>query len=152
MITLIAATTKDGFIADNHGNGNFSSAEDKEHLRAILRHSCDGFICGTKTANEFGAILNYKPMHVFTRKTPIDWVNMSEEFDLALLGGAQTYAWFLANGLVDNAIITTEQNIKFGAGLGLGFDKYSKQFKLKDKIELSPNTIVRYYEKIRARV
>ena len=133
-ITLVAVTTSDGFIASNDGNGSFSSKADKQHLRKFLHSDeVDGFIMGQKTAQEFAEKLSYKPSFVFTHdksKQDTDRLFYCRDIvefkaksalcnHLALLGGAEIYEHFLELGIVDELLITVEENITFGSGVPL---------------------------------
>ncbi|MBR1777934.1 MAG: hypothetical protein IJ752_05050 [Alphaproteobacteria bacterium] len=162
QITLLAAVSLDGFIANDMGQGNFSSPEDKAHLRFFLRSTaCDCFICGRKTAREFQSKLSFKPLLTFTR-TPqppqanrMDFTNWEDLNRLlllkglnapALLGGAETYAYFLENKLVDRVILTTE-NLRFYRGKSLDFQRFQSGFTLEKTDHLSDRTFVSYYQK-----
>ena len=162
QITLLAATSLDGFIAGDTGNGNFSSPEDKAFLRFFLRSSaCDCFICGSKTAKEFQDKLNFKPLLVFTHTTKQAEGNklyFTDKEDLqrllalkglnapALLGGAETYAYFLENRLVDRVILTVE-NFCFYRGKSLDFSRYQQSFEPEETKKLSERTRVFHYRK-----
>lgn len=165
QITLIAATSLDGFIADDTGNGNFSSPQDKAHLRFFLRGSeCDCFICGRKTAEEYQDRLTFKPLLVLThtpRPSDGNKTYFTDMDDLdrilnrtgltapALLGGAETYAFFLENKRVDRIILTTE-NIRLYRGKSLDFQRYQQNFDLEKTKRLTENTFVSHYLKRRS--
>ena len=164
QITLLAATSLDGFIADDMGNGNFSSPQDKAHLRFFLRSSaCDCFICGRKTAEEFQDKLTFKPLLIFSKAPQMPEKNklyFTDAKDLkrllslkglnapALLGGAETYAYFLENRLVDTVILTVE-NIRFYRGKHLDFARFASSFDLEKTDRLSDMTTVFRYQKKR---
>lgn len=159
-ITLLAAASKDGFIADSSGNGDFSSPEDKAHLRSFLRSGqCDCFICGRKTADEFQSRLTYKPLFVLTHtpdKERTDRTEFSSIEELvsalvqknlnapALLGGAQAYYHFLDADAVSR-IILTEESLILGAGTRLDTEKHLRRFTLIQTRVLSPQTAVKTY-------
>ncbi len=162
QITLFAAVCKNGFITNETGNGNFSSPEDKAHLRSHLNSpACDCFICGRKTAEEFQDRLTSKPLFILTHQIK---KNVSNRFyfsnlnDLSvllhqqklssptLLGGAQTYTFFLENHYVDHIVLTTE-NIHFKTGLNFDFQRFKNDFFLKKTTRLSEKTTVSFYEK-----
>ena len=164
QITLLAATSLDGFIADEHGNGNFSSPQDKAHLRFFLRGpACDCFICGRKTAEEFQTRLTFKPLLVMSH-TPHpperNKLYFTDAEDLkrltamkglhspALLGGAETYTYFLENRLVDSVILTVE-HFRFYRGKHLDFARFSSTFDLEKTDRLSETTTVFRYKKKR---
>ena len=164
QITLLAAISSDGFIADDMGNGNFSSPEDKAHLRFFLKSTeCDCFICGRKTAEEFQDKLTFKPLLILTRAPRLteqnklffkdfdDLENLLEIKGLhapALLGGAETYAYFLENRKVDRAVLTVER-IRFYRGKSLDFSRFQPDFILEKTDRLSEQTSVYYYQKRR---
>jgi dihydrofolate reductase len=149
VITLVAAVSAGGFIADAEGHGDFSSAEDKADFRAYLRSdACDGFIAGRRTADEVGSRLTYKPLYVLTRTAAVDWRALSAGRKLALLGGAQAYLYFLENGLVDYARITTERSMHFGSGLVLPFFEFIGGFSLVSSTDLSQETALSIYAKL----
>lgn len=152
----------DGFIADDMGNGNFSSPQDKAHLRFFLRGSeCDCFICGRKTAEEFQDRLTYKPLLVLTHTPRLSEGNKMfftglDDLDRllnqtglsapALLGGAETYALFLENKRVDRVILTTE-HVRFYRGKNLDFSRFASGFEPEGKKKLSERTFVSFYRK-----
>lgn len=152
----------DGFIADDKGNGNFSSPEDKAHLRFFLRGpECDCFICGRKTADEFQDRLTYKPLLVLTRTPRLSEGNKLFFTDLndlerllnqtglsapALLGGAETYAFFLENKRVDRLILTTE-SVRLYRGKTLDFPRFQAGFEQDGQKKLSERTTVSCYRK-----
>lgn len=160
QVTLLAAVSKDGFIADASGNGDFSGPEDKAQFRSFLRSGeCDCFICGRKTADEFQSRLTYRPLFVLThapdrRRTDRTEVSSPEEFRRklaeeslslpALLGGAQTYHTFLAADAVDRLILT-EENLVLSAGTRLELETHLSRFILTRTRLLSPQTAVRTY-------
>ena len=162
QITLLAATSIDGFIADDMGNGNFSSPEDKARLRFFLRgNECDCFICGRKTAEEFQDRLTYKPLLVLSRTSRLsegnkmfftgldDLERLLHQTGLsspALLGGAETYALFLENKRVDRVILTTE-HVRFYRGKSLDFQRFVSGFELTGTKQLSEHTTVSDYKR-----
>lgn len=162
QITLFAAVSRDGFIADERGNGDFSSAEDKEQLRSFLRSAaCDCFICGRKTAEEFQNRLMSKPLLILTRQkrenagNRLYFSTLSELDGIlrekglkspTLLGGAETYAFFLENGRVDRIVLTTE-NVSFSNGTKPDFSRLRSDFDLKRVSRLSDRTTVSFYTK-----
>ena len=164
QITLLAATSLDGFIADDMGNGNFSSREDKAHLHFFLRsHECDCFICGRKTAEEFQDRLRFKPLLILTHSPKLPEKNIFCFTDLneleyllnqnglnnpVLLGGAETYVYFLENNLIDRVVLTVE-NLRFYRGKSLDFQRFQSKFDLEKIKPLSEQTSVYYYQKRR---
>lgn len=162
QITLFAAVTADGFIADEKGNGDFSSPEDKAHLRSFLNGgSCDCFICGRKTADEFQDRLTAKPLLILTRRkkenaagrfyfsTPNELNRLLREKNLSrpvVLGGAETYSFFLENGYVDRIVLTTE-NIRFHCGKSFDPHRLTDDFLLEKRTRLSDKTTVSFYQR-----
>lgn len=158
--TMIVAVSENGLIADENGNGDFSSAEDKHQLRAFLHgDECDCFVCGRKTADEFKKRLDYKPLFILTRHPKQDESNITYVstlsdlffkmqnmglFKAALLGGAETYHAFLKENVVDKIILTRE-NTYFQNGLSLDLEKYIDAFELADVRKLGLQTEVSTY-------
>ncbi len=166
QITLLAAVSADGFIADKTGNGDFSSPEDKAHLRSFLNSdTCDCFICGRKTAEEFQDRLTLKPLLILTHhkkencankiyfSTIEDLNNILQEKSLSrpvLLGGAETYSFFFERQLVDRIVLTTE-NIRFNGGKRLDLERLKNDFYLKETRCLSERTNVSFYHRKKPR-
>lgn len=167
MITLIVATTRDFFIADTAGNGDFSSPEDKKQLRAYLHSSvCDSFICGRKTADEFKNRLTYKPLFILSKGTHKNNNNLIYVHDIpellsemkkrhltknVLLGGEQVYHLFLENNLVDE-IRRTEENLFFQNGKKLNWMLYERQFQCDKVKKISHNTNLFIYHRKREEI
>lgn len=152
-IVMCVAVSIDGKIADGNGNGDFSSADDKKQFREFLHSDAvDAFIAGRKTAEEFGNRLFYKPLYTLTNsfcgKYCFNDYKKLPDLNFALLGGLQTYQYFLCRKLVDEVRLTVEKNIFFGGGLDLKFSLYEKDFKILKKIDLSSNTELILYKKI----
>ncbi len=166
QITLFAAISANGFIADENGNGDFSSPEDKNHLRSFLNSkACDCFICGRKTAEEFQDRLSSKPLLILThqKKENTDnriYFSTLDELDRilkaknlsdpTLLGGAETYSFFLENGYVDRIVLTTE-NVRFNAGKSLDLQRFRNDFFFKKRSRLSEKTTVSFYQRKKPR-
>lgn len=160
--TLLVATSEDGFITDRYGNGDFSSPEDKIQFRAFLHSDAvDCFVCGRKTAEEFQERLTYKPLFVLTHKplkpeeNRIYITNLNELYQemkkrelsrCTLLGGAQTYEYFLENNVVDE-IRLTKENMVFEEGVHLDIEKQLPKFSQKEIKPLSKNTTLFIFEK-----
>ncbi len=152
-IVMCAVLSADGKIADSNGNGDFSSVEDKKQFRDFLHSSAvDAFIAGRKTAEEFGDRLYYKPLYILTNsfrgKSYFDDYKRLPNLNFALLGGFQTYQYFLSEKLVDEVRLTVEKNIFFGGGLDLDFSLYEKDFKVLKKMDLSYKTELILYKKL----
>ena len=148
MITLLAVQSADGFIASIDGNGSLRSRRDRAELHNFLRSpAIDGFIVGRRTFEEFGKFFNYKPCYLFTREYTHDWDKLAREKNLALLGGAETYRYFLMHDLVDEARITTNRRFNFGRGLPLGFEEFTPRFAKISTVPLLPTVETTIYKK-----
>lgn len=161
-MTLLAAISADGYIADKNGNGDFSSAGDKAHLKAYLRsEACDCFIAGRKTAEEFKDRLTYKPMFVLSRtKQGTDgnliYVRGLKEIEqkaadmgvskAALLGGAETYHYFLKKKAVTEIKLTCETIVLYG-GIRLDLHPYLDQFTASTMKDLPGDATVFGYQR-----
>ena len=151
-IILSVATSKDGFIADKYGNGDFSSPEDKEQFRAFLR-TCDAFVCGRKTADAFAERLTFKPLFVLSKGPRTDpryiYISSIKELSselkkrdlhkVALLGGKETYDYFLRQNCVTGIRLTTE-GCSLSEGLALNLKPYLKDFSSPQIKHLSAQT------------
>ena len=134
-IIAIAAVTIDGKIARNAGHfTDWTSPEDKIFLRGFL-DTCDVVVVGNNTYKTAVAPLSKRNCIVLTRAVPnkerrsdklllcnpeaISIETILEPYQrVALLGGAQTYTYFLERGLIDEFYLTIEPII-FGNGLDL---------------------------------
>lgn len=67
----------------------------------------------------------------------------------ALLGGAQTYNYFLNHKAVDTVLLTVE-NLNFYAGIPFKFQPRALGFRLVGKHSLDKSSILYHYDKIRA--
>jgi dihydrofolate reductase len=134
-IVAIAAITIDGKIARNQGHfTDWTSPEDKIFLRGFL-NTCDAVVVGNNTYKTAEAPLSKRNCIVFTRdvetieqvrenlllcnpsNVPIKGV-LEPYRMIALLGGTQTYSYFLQRNLIDELYLTVEP-IVFGDGLSL---------------------------------
>lgn len=152
---LSVAFSTDYFIADQCGNGDFSSTEDKEQFRSFLRSDeCDCFVCGRKTAEEFKSRLTYKPLFIFTHQKKENRDNYTYVYSLqelfqcmqrqklyncALLGGASIYEYFLKKKTV-SSIRLTQEDIIFEKGTFLNLEKYLEDFKLTEVKKIGSHT------------
>lgn len=135
----IAAMTLDGKIAKDsqHLSTDWTSEEDKIYFRKVLK-TCDVVLIGKKTWETAKEPLSKRNCIVFSRsenqidqtnqKNPI-FVNPSKTDvkklisesgykRVAILGGAQTYAFCLENKMLDELYLTVEP-IVFGNGINL---------------------------------
>ena len=134
-IVAIAAITIDGKIARNQGHfTDWTSPEDKTFLRGFL-NTCDAIVVGNNTYKTAEAPLSKRNCIVFTHDVEstrqarenlllCNPANASIETVLepyrivALLGGTQTYSYFLHRNLIDELYLTIEP-VVFGDGLPL---------------------------------
>lgn len=153
-ITLCAAITSDGFIADSFNNGDFSSKEDKKQFREFLHSDkIDAFIIGRKTFEEFGNRISFKPIFVLsnssTYKNSFNNADiLPKNLNYALLGGGKCYHYFLERGLVNEARITIEKNLLFKKGIALDFNRYKPYFGKPSVFPLSSSTDLLTYSRL----
>jgi len=134
---VIAAVTIDGKIAlSSKHNSSWTSKEDKDFLHAML-DKCDVVVVGNNTYKAAKKPLSKRNCIVFTSKVTSNVKKNSrllycnpERTDIkklieklgykkiALLGGAQTYTFFLQKNLVNDIYLTIEP-LTFGMGLNL---------------------------------
>ncbi|OGG51542.1 hypothetical protein A2704_00795 [Candidatus Kaiserbacteria bacterium RIFCSPHIGHO2_01_FULL_54_36b] len=131
----IAAVTIDGKIALDAGHfSDWTSPEDKDFLHEMLDRS-DVVVVGNNTYKTALEPLSKRNCIVFTasvrtseHKSNVltycnpassDCIPLIEKYEkVAVLGGTQTYTYFLENDLLDELYITVEPVI-FGRGLNL---------------------------------
>ena len=131
----IAATTIDGKIAlDAEHFSDWTSPEDKDFLHEMLDES-DVIVVGNNTYKTAIEPLSKRNCIVFTSSVPISERKSGRLFlvnaqaadvrkiletykTVAILGGTQTYTYFLENDLLDEIYLTIEPLI-FGRGLNL---------------------------------
>ena len=131
----IAAVTIDGKIALHSGHlSDWTSPEDKDFLHKMLDES-DVVVVGNNTYKTAIAPLSKRNCIVFTasvrtseHKSDVltycnpassDCIPLMEKYKtVAVLGGTQTYTYFLENDLLDELYLTIEPVI-FGRGLNL---------------------------------
>ena len=138
----IAAVSLDGKIAaDEKHFSNWTSPEDKTFMRALLS-KCDVVIVGNSTYKTAKKPLSKRNCIVLTRsvKTSVqkapnllylntNGANLKQTIrkagykKIAILGGAQTYAYCLENKMLTDLYLTIEPVI-FGAGIPLFAGKY----------------------------
>lgn len=143
-IIAIAAVTIDGKIArDADHFTDWTSPEDKTFLRAFLDRS-DVVIVGHTTYKTAEAPLSKRNCIVLTRT--VNAIERKEENvtfynpeglaidnvlapyrTIALIGGMQTYSYFLELGLIDELYLTIEP-IVFGTGLNLFANQNNRDF------------------------
>ena len=135
--TLIAAMSVDGKIARTKNSGTrWTSPEDKQFLRIKLDR-CDVVIVGRRTYEIAQKPLAKRNCIVFTRsveqavkknkrcvyfnpqKGDLEAFLKEHGYkNVCVLGGAQTYSWFLKRGLTDDLYLTIEP-VVFGKGVSL---------------------------------
>lgn len=133
--TAIAAVTIDGKIARNTSHfSDWTSLEDKTFMRSLLDAS-DVVVIGNNTYKTAIEPLSKRNCIVLTtsvskteRKDPrlLLWNPATVRFDevvmgyerIAILGGTQTYTYFLEHDLLDEMYLTIEP-VVFGNGLNL---------------------------------
>jgi dihydrofolate reductase len=134
-IVAIAAMTIDGKIARHSSElTDWTSPEDKELLTSLMDKS-DVIVIGNSTYKTAEAPLSKRNCIVLTRSVPTterrgdkllfcnpDKVALPDLLrpfgTVALLGGTQTYTYFLQHDLLDELYLTIEPVI-FGGGLSL---------------------------------
>ena len=131
----IAAITIDGKIALDSGHfSDWTSPEDKDFLHEMLDKS-DVIVVGNNTYKTAIEPLSKRNCIVFTASVAIserksdtltycnpassDCIPLLEKYrTVAVLGGTQTYTYFLENDLLDELYLTIEPLV-FGRGLNL---------------------------------
>lgn len=131
----IAAVTIDGKIALDAGHfSDWTSPEDKDFLHKMLDES-DVVVVGNNTYKTATGPLSKRNCIVFTTSVRTsehkgdlltycnpassDCIPLMNKYQtVAVLGGTQTYTWFLDNDLLDELYLTIEP-VVFGRGLNL---------------------------------
>lgn len=131
----IAAVTIDGKIALDAGHfSDWTSAEDKDFLHKMLdesgvvvvgnntyktaieplsKRNCIVFTASVRTSEHKSDVLTY------CNPESSDCLPLMEKYEkVAVLGGTQTYTYFLENDLLDEIYLTIEPLV-FGRGLNL---------------------------------
>ncbi len=134
-IIAIVAISIDGKIAINsHHSSDWTSPEDKIFLHNLLDNS-NVVIVGNNTyknaikplskrkcivfTNSVDTILKKSDNLVYCNPQNIKLSDLIRDYEIvALLGGTQTYTYFLKNNLIDELFITIEPLI-FGKGLSI---------------------------------
>ena len=138
----IAAVSLDGKIAaDSKHFSDWTSAEDKKFMRAML-DTCDVVVVGNNTYKTAKKPLSKRNCIVLTRSIAktvrrgpnllflnTKSVSLKKTIQsagykkIAILGGAQTYSYCLENGMLTDLYLTIEPVI-FGAGIPLFDGKF----------------------------
>lgn len=163
----IAAMTIDGKIALDAGHfSDWTSPEDKEFLHEMLDKS-DVIVVGNNTYKTAIEPLSKRNCIVFTtsvstseRKSDtltycnpasLDVIPLMQKYEkVAVLGGTQTYTWFLENDLLDEIYLTIEP-IVFGRGLNLfeSSKNINAHFRLESTKKLNEKgTLLLHYTRI----
>jgi len=163
----IAAATIDGKIALDSGHfSDWTSPEDKDFLHKMLdesdvvvvgnntyktaleplsKRNCIVFTASVRTSEHKGDMLTY------CNPESSDCIPLMEKYEkVAVLGGTQTYTYFLENDLLDELYLTIEP-VVFGRGLNL-FDtatNFDSQFKLESTKQLNEKgSVLLHYIKL----
>ncbi len=162
----IAAVTIDGKIAKNSSHmSDWTSKEDKVFMRALL-DKCDVVVVGNNTyktavgplskrnciviSQSAGKLISKSARLTYCKpnKTELMKLLKTKSYKLiAILGGAQTYAYFLENNLLDEIYLTIEPLV-FGEGINLfaSGKSFLKKFKLVSvkKLNKQGSLLLRY--------
>ncbi len=162
----IAAITIDGKIAKGSGHmSDWTSKEDKNFLRKMLDKS-DVIIVGNNTYKTAIKPLSKRNCIVFSRsagqfnsrsanlmyinpnKTDIKKLIKNLGYKkIAVLGGAQTYSYFLETNLLNEIYLTIEP-LAFGTGISLFSNKKPGDYKFKlvsiKKLNKKGSVLLRY--------
>ncbi len=171
-VVLVAVVSLDGCLT-RHDDGGvaWASEDDKSHFSSTLA-TCDSSIVGSATylaaRDHMLANLHARRRRMVMTRTPdcyaddsrpgllefisespaalIDRLRADGSSRCALLGGGQIYSAFLADGLVDEMIITIEPKI-FGTGTRLAGDTIpiDPSFRLDEVSRLGDSTILARY-------
>ena len=164
-IFLIAAVTKDGFIARSQNDRSFdwTSTEDKAFYISKIKEA-DAVVMGSTTFRTFTkypkgktyvilthhpeAFVNPKPDVITTIPTNASALEILKDLEsrgmntIAIAGGSSVYNQFMDTGLI-NTLYLTQEDVEFGSGIPL----FAKPFDLKptSTTELAPKTILFEY-------
>lgn len=160
-VFLIAAETKDGFIAksDSQNSMDWTSAADKKFFVEKTK-SAGTVIMGRKTFETFGRPLKDRRNIVMSRQEiEIPGVEVTSESpeeivarlnsegvqEIAICGGAEIYKLFMEKNLVDQ-VFMTQENIEFGEGVPFLPTEMRQKLELVSSTNLSPNTLLLEYK------
>jgi len=170
-VFVIAATSKDGFIArnkDNNPSTAWTSADDKKHFVQLSKR-IGTLIVGLNTFNTFPKDEqgNPRPLKeryhiVYSDVEIVQGPNVERTMDapnilikklqdrgvneVAVIGGASIYRMFLDSGLVDKIYLTVEP-IEFGTGIPFYKGNLEDKFKLVKEEKVGNGTIFKEYER-----
>lgn len=147
-IAIVAATIDGKIARDSNHMSDWTSKEDKRFLHDMLDQS-DVILVGRNTYNTAAKPLSKRKCVVLTRsaetveeispnlihcnpdKVDVNNLIMEKGWQkVAILGGAQTYAYCLEHNLLDDLYLTVEP-IVFGSGLSIFGDKGGVDYRFK---------------------
>lgn len=165
-ISIIVAISLDYRITDINGSTSWTSKEDQDHLKYLIKQS-DILIMGRKTydvfkdkiqlsyskqrivlSREIKHSLDFKSLK-FTRQKPQEIIeSLDSQKNVLILGGNQIYDLFLRDDLVDNIYLTIEP-VKLNTGLQITSMLINPAgFKLKNTKTINKQgTVIKHYEK-----
>jgi len=130
---IIAATSKDGFIAKDADHNSFKWTSEEDHKRFVeLTKRAGVVIVGSKTFKTFKNPLKDRVNIVYSRSQKFNASNVTSTSDnpgvllnkldalgfkeAAVIGGAEIYRMFLDKDVVDRIYLTIEP-VEFGSGI-----------------------------------
>lgn len=159
IVTLIAAVSADGKIAQNAGQSSldWTSKEDTQFFVSKTKE-IGTVVMGRKTFETIGKPLKDRRTIVmssavgmddveWTSESPADLVARLEREGvtrIALCGGAAIYDAFLSAGLVDELFLTVEP-VLFGGGVPLFANGTRINLKLLDTTKLGESAVLLHY-------
>lgn len=167
-VFLIAATTLDGFIAQdkNHLSTKWTSKEDFQFFKERTTQA-GVLVMGRTTFETIGRALPGRKIIVmssqpkpekysqlndaqveYTSETPekiLQKLSAAGRTEVAICGGASVYTQFMQAGLINTLFITVEP-VLFGTGITLFNQPISAQLTLNKVHQLSEQTIVLEYK------
>ncbi len=159
IVTLIAAVSADGKIAQNAGQSSLDWTS-KEDTRFFVSKTKEigTVVMGRKTFETIGKPLKDRRTIVMSSRTGADGVEWTSESPadlvarleqegvtrLALCGGAAVYDAFLSAGLVDELFLTVEP-VLFGGGVPLFHNDARISLKLLDTTKLGEAAVLLHY-------
>ena len=160
---IIAATSKDGFIARNAKDNpfNWTSKEDKKFFINLTKDA-GVVIVGSKTFQTFPKPLRDRLNVVYSRSWKFEGENVETTSDdpratieklerrgykkAAIIGGAEIYKMFFESGMVDKIYLTVEP-IEFGTGIPFFKGNIEDRFKLVKEETVGNGTLFKEYER-----
>ncbi len=162
-VTIIVATTVDGFIGrtPGHLSTTWTSPEDKLWFKEFTKQA-GVMVMGSRTFATFGRGLPGRKIFVYTRKPeqfaaisgvetirvdPGAFIKRLEEEGhehLAVCGGSTIYRLFMAAGVVDDIYVTLEP-LLFGTGIPLFDQEVGTKLTLIDSRPLNESSLLLHY-------